>query len=284
LKLRDLKQEIIKTLSGTDGVLRPSWEASLILATCLGVGREKLVSMGEEDVSPHGALEMTARRAKGEPLAYVLGTMDFLQWNFLVGPGCLIPRPETEVLASLAAETLGPRGRFLDWGTGSGCIACSLAMMVDGSQGVAMDASPGALKWAWRNVQRYRLSNRVLLVHGSSAHFISQDLTPFDLVVANPPYIPSEHMGELDGSVSRFEPHLALNGGDGGIQVPVEWLRGAVRLLRAGGQVLMETAGDWQLSILEALEIEGLSFVGSHQDQFGVRRVGRWKRVADEIE
>lgn len=258
-------------------VSRPMWEAALIVAASYGVSREAIVTSRSDHYDPAPSLDMAARRAGGEPLAYVLGSMDFLNWRFFVGPGCLIPRPETEVLVIKAAEVLPRGGRFLDWGTGSGCIACSIAMMVQDSEGVAMDLSPGALKWAWRNIKENRLLGRVFPIHGGGPLDLPSSLRPFDLVVANPPYIPSNHIATLDLSVRGFEPDLALDGGPDGVDVPLSWLSACGDILKPGGYVLMETAGPHQVGELGEVAFRGLEFLGGFEDQYGVMRFACWR-------
>ncbi|MCX7827787.1 MAG: peptide chain release factor N(5)-glutamine methyltransferase [Thermanaerothrix sp.] len=279
LRLCEIRRMVAEVLEASSHVSRPMWEAAMIVAASHNVSREAVLTSVEDRYEPSPSLEMARRRAKGEPLAYVLGSMDFLRWRFLVGPGCLIPRPETEVLALKAAEVLPRGGTFLDWGTGSGCIACSIAMMVQDSLGVAMDLSPGALKWAWRNLREHQLLGRVFALHGGGPLDLPSSFKSFDLVVANPPYIPSDHLAALDVSVRCFEPHVALDGGPRGLEVPLNWLSECGRILKPGGYVLMETAGPHQVEELGRLSLEGFEYLGCFEDQYGVGRFAWWRSL-----
>ncbi len=180
------------------------------------------------------------RLQAGEPLPYVLGEWEFYGRPFFVTPAVLIPRPETETLVDAALRVLSTRPslRVVDVGTGSGCIALTLALERPGLTVWATDVSWDALQVARRNRARYGLQDRVPLVQASLLEPLAG---PWDVVVANLPYIPSTALSHL--RVARWEPRLALDGGPEGTR----WLRTllaqlSLRLQRPGGHVLLEIA------------------------------------------
>jgi len=191
----------------------------------LGIPRPRLL-LDEPRVSPArlARLRSLLRRLwKGEPLAYLIGSQPFLDWEFRVDPRVLIPRPETEELVELVLVKARWKGglRVLDLGTGSGCIAVALAARCPGLRLVAVDKSPGALTVARANARR-------ILGKGHSIRFLAMDFLEdaarrrrfggaFDLIVSNPPYVGLAERGEMDLSVRRYEPKMALFSGRDGL-------------------------------------------------------------------
>ncbi len=220
---------------------QPSLEAQALLGGKLGRSRAwifahsdqilTLVELGELD----GWIE---RRLNHEPLPYILGHWEFYGLDFALSPDVLIPRPETEQLVDLGREWLknhpGPR-KIVDVGTGSGCIAASLAYWSPDLQGIACDRSLEALHIAVKNFRTHGVDRRILTV---ASDLLSALPGPFDLICANLPYIPSETLEELE--VARFEPLLALDGGKDGLRLIEPLLDQARRRLAPGGQILLE--------------------------------------------
>ncbi len=185
-------------------------EARLLLGHVLGLSEARVIARQEEEVPPEAEKrfrDLLARRLTGEPVAYLLGEREFWGRSFLVDSRVLIPRPETEHLVEVAlAERLPERPWILDVGTGSGILAVTLALEVPGSRVVATDLSPGSLAMAARNARR--LGARVFLVNADLAAGL--DLSRFDLVVSNPPYVDRSEIPEISIEVYDFEPSLAL--------------------------------------------------------------------------
>ncbi|MEX2143150.1 MAG: peptide chain release factor N(5)-glutamine methyltransferase [Anaerolineales bacterium] len=197
----------------------PSLDSEVLLAQVLGKERGWLLAHpeAEVDVAQAGAFEAgLARLEAGEPLPYILGEWEFFGLKLKVSPEVLIPRPETELLVETALAWLAAHlGRRLaaDVGTGSGCIPVALATHAPNLDVVAGDLSPGALAVAKANVERYHLQARVQLVESD----LLEKLTgPFDVISANLPYIPEARLPEL--AVSKWEPQLALGGGEDGLR------------------------------------------------------------------
>ncbi len=192
-----------------------------------------------------------ARRLAGEPLQYVLGYSWFMGHAFAVGPGVLIPRPDSEVLVTAAcARVADAQGtdrvlRFADVGTGSGCIGLSLALACDQAEiaydGLLTDTEATALAFARRN-------HRCLAPRGA-LHIVQADLLPpgvvgLDLLVSNPPYIPTRRIAGLMPEVAAFEPHRALDGGADGLACLRRLIRGAPGWLAANGWLMVEHGHD----------------------------------------
>jgi release factor glutamine methyltransferase len=178
------------------------------------------------------------RRERGEPVAYILGVREFWGRDFEVGPAVLIPRPETEFIVEeallLSRRMTSPR--LADIGTGSGCLAVTLACEMPDCRVVATDLSPEALAVAGRNVRRYNLDRRVELVNTSGLDRVEGD---FDLIVANPPYVKRGDKPHLSHWVRR-EPEIALFGGTDGLSGIEVVLAATVDKLKPGGWLVME--------------------------------------------
>ncbi|MFL6232132.1 MAG: peptide chain release factor N(5)-glutamine methyltransferase [Thermoanaerobaculia bacterium] len=185
-------------------------EARLLLGHVLGLSEARVIARQEDEVPPEAERrfrDLLARRLTGEPVSYLTGEREFWGRSFAVDSRVLIPRPETEHLIEVAlAERLPERPWILDMGTGSGILAVTLALEVPGSQVVATDISPGALAVAAANARR--LGARVSLVNTDLAAGL--DLSRFDLVVSNPPYVDRSEIPEMSPEVCSFEPSLAL--------------------------------------------------------------------------
>jgi release factor glutamine methyltransferase len=190
----------------------PPREGSLLLARVLGLTEAQLLARDREEVPPEAAGRFQAlleRRMTGEPVAYLLGEREFYGRTFQVDDRVLIPRPETEhAIEAALAEPLPPRPWILDVGTGSGILAVTLALEIPGARAVATDLSLGALGVAAGNARRLGAGGRVHPVQTDLTAGL--DLSRFDLVVSNPPYIDPAEAPDLSPEVCDFEPSLAL--------------------------------------------------------------------------
>ncbi|MBK5211675.1 MAG: peptide chain release factor N(5)-glutamine methyltransferase [Coriobacteriia bacterium] len=178
--------------------------------------------------------EAVAKRALGAPLQYVTGEVAFRHIILSVGPGVLIPRPETEVLVDIALDLIKDitEPKVLDVGTGSGCIALSIAHENPRATVVATDISPEALEVARKNADALGLSDRVTFLEGNLASSAFDQGESFNLLVSNPPYIPSATLADLEKEVVSHEPVLALDGGEDGLDVYRELLEQIVDFSR----------------------------------------------------
>ncbi len=224
----------------------PRLEAEVLLAEVLGVSRTALLAHPEQRVSAlqrarYGSL--VRQRAAAYPLPYLIGRAEFFGLSFEVTPAVLIPRPETETLVNLALAR--HPDRVLDVGTGSGCIALTLAVHLPVAQVYATDISLAALEVARRNARRHAVGPRVRFVAGDLLTMWARapalpESQRFDLVIANLPYVAAGEWGGLPRSVREYEPRLALAGGADGLAIVRRLLLQAPGVLRGGGALLVE--------------------------------------------
>ncbi len=248
MRLAELLDYGIRELAEA-GVPECQLDARLLLEHCLGITRTQvfLNALSEvDDTSRQRFLGFIARRRKREPVAYIIGEQEFWSLPFHVSPAVLIPRPETEFLLdrvfALALSANIDRGAFLDLCCGSGVIATVLARET-GKTVVASDISLAALQVARKNIHRHRLAGRVQLIQGDLLTPFRREL--FSLVVANPPYVSGREIEkDLEPEVARHEPHLALAGGEDGLEIIRQIRRQLPDVLCAGGQFFMEIGAD----------------------------------------
>jgi release factor glutamine methyltransferase len=232
------------------------------------------------------ALEALWRRHldNHEPLQYLVGRCPWRDLEVQVGPGVLIPRQETELLVDLALSLVPSERTGLLWadlGTGSGCLAIALARSLPASRGFAVDTSAEALAQAAANLERWQLRQRVTLLAGNWWQGLEPQWGRLDLVVANPPYIPSATLAGLDPVVRDHEPHLALDGGPDGLAAIRGLAAGAGRALAPGGLLLLEHHHDQSAAVGRLLVAAGLERPGVHTDLEGRKRFASAWRPAD---
>ncbi|MGL6074074.1 MAG: peptide chain release factor N(5)-glutamine methyltransferase [Fimbriiglobus sp.] len=226
------------------GIDTPLKEARTIMAHVLRCKTIDVVARSEEEPTPEERTQFKAliqRRADGCPTAYITGTRDFYLLAFEVNPAVLIPRPDTEMLILAAADALKshPNPRILDLGTGSGCIAVSLAHQTKTSQITAIDISVEALEVARRNAETHHVSNRIAFLQGDLFAPLPAE-AKFELIVSNPPYIAPAEIETLSHEVKDYEPRLALDGGPDGLDFYRRIAATANAFLAPGGTVLVE--------------------------------------------
>jgi release factor glutamine methyltransferase len=245
-------------------------DAEWLLAGLLGLGRVAArLELGEAAPAPLAEryARAVSRRARREPLQRILGWEEFRGVRVRLTDSVLVPRPETETLVEWALALLpapGPRRLLaIDVGTGSGCIACALASERADLDVVAVDVSPAAAAVARENVRALDLAGRVRVV--AADLFAGLRDIRADLIVSNPPYLPSAFMPELPPEVRIHEPRLALDGGSDGLAVIRRIATTARPYLRSSGVLVVETAGGDQASAAAAL------LRGAGWDQVAVR-------------
>jgi len=260
------------------GVASPRVDAEWLLAGLLGVGRVA-VRLDPGGAVPEPLAERYAdavrRRARREPLQRILGWEEFRGLRVRLTDAVLVPRPETEVLVEWALALMPARGarRLLavDLGTGSGCIACALAAERPDLDVVAIDVSPAAAAVARENANTLGLAARIRVVATDLLDGV-RDLGA-DLIVSNPPYLPTGLVPELPPEVRTHEPVVALDGGADGLALIRRIAASARRALRASGVLVVETAGGVQATAAAALlRTEGWVQVAIRADLAGVDR------------
>lgn len=265
--------------AGEEQIPMPDLEARELTACALGLDRRLLPALGARPVSVSEcdkAEALAARRLAGEPLAYVLGEWDFYGITLRVTPDVLIPRSDTERLCELAIERVRTlqNPRVLDLCSGSGCIALALLHEIPAAQAIAVDISPAAVDVANDNAARLGLSDRYRCVTGSALEPIADaDRNAFDLMVCNPPYITADEMRELDHSVAGFEPHLALFGGEDGLDFYRTVMKTWRYAVKPGGYLLFECGWKQGEAVAEICRKAGLCQVQVETDYAGVPRI-----------
>ena len=252
------------------GVETPRLQAELLLAHQLNLPRMKLYLNFERQLSPaemDGLRESVRRRGSREPLQHIVGSTSFCGLDLRVTRDVLIPRPETELLAEagwtflngLAASGSEPP-RALDLGTGSGCIALALAVRCPAARIIASDRSSAALALSGENASRHGLANRIEFLQGDAFEPLApagQTRAPgrawiFDLIISNPPYIPTAEIATLEPEVRDHDPRPALDGGADGLDFFRRISREAPPFLKSSGRLMLEF-GDGQDGALRTL-------------------------------
>ena len=265
------------------GVEAARLEAQLLLAHVLKCPRiDLLVRFGEEPTDAEKAAyrELIKRRVDGWPVAYLTGTKEFYGLAFEVSPVVLVPRGDTETLVLEALRLLKPLAApaVLDLGTGSGCIAVSIAQQHKTALVTAVDVSPDALEVAGRNAARHKVEDRVKLVPGDLFGPVAAGAA-FDLVVSNPPYVTPSEMAGLDPSVRDHEPRLALDGGPDGLAFYRRIAAAVGAYLKPGGSVLVEIGSTQEEAVRALLAAQtGLEIGKTLRDMNGLPRVVAAKR------
>ena len=219
-------------------------EAEILLAHVLGGKRMDLFVRFDEqptDAERTKFRELIHRRVAGWPVAYLVGSREFYLLSFDVDPAVLVPRPDTETLVLEAIKRLKPLAApaVLDIGTGSGCIAVSLAHQKKDARVTATDVSPDALAVARRNATKHGVADRMTFLQGDLFAPLPAGST-FDLIASNPPYIAQSEFAALAPDVRDHEPRLALDGGPDGLAFYRRIANGVVPFLKPGGSVLLE--------------------------------------------
>ena len=213
-----------------------------------------------------------ARRTQREPTAYILGRREFWSLDFEVSPAVLIPRPDSETLVEAAVKHFKhtPPRTILDLGTGSGCLLIALLSEWKNAEGTGLDISQAALTVAQRNAERLGVASRAQFQHGDFQAFTGQR---FDLVISNPPYIATSIIAALDPDVRNYEPHLALNGGEDGLE-PLRRIAATLHaVLAPGAPAIIEIGHDQGGTASQTLQNHGLKVRQIVKDLGGNDRV-----------
>jgi release factor glutamine methyltransferase len=259
-----------RRILGTAGILDPAREALLLWADMSDEPAAGVLLASSRTLDPNLAaafLGAVERRARGEPLSYVTGWTGFRLLKLRIDRRALIPRPETEGLVELLLERVGG-GRVADVGTGSGCIALSLATEGRYDRVIAIDRSPAALALA--AVNRELVGAPVTLVRGDlTAPLRSRSL---DGLVSNPPYLTATEYSDLDTSVAGWEPRDALVSGDDGLDATIRLLHDGSRVLRSGGWIALELDVNRAATVAELARTREWEAVEVRADLFGRER------------
>ncbi len=268
-----------RNLLRQNGIEACDLEARILVAGAAGKSVEhllrdlKLYTTSEVE---NRALDYTARRLKGEPVAYITGSWQFYGVDLVVTPDVLIPRMDTEVLIDAAKEILTGNkmdARVLDLCCGSGCITCAIAHELPATRLVAVDLSASALEVCRRNVTDHKLNSRVLCIQADATSSPPLGIGSFDLIVSNPPYIASGEIQSLDRSVRDYEPIWALDGGEDGLRFYKAIIKYWKSILRPGGYLVFEVGEGQAKDVCDMLMAAGFSRTATKKDTQGIQRV-----------
>jgi release factor glutamine methyltransferase len=255
----------------------PRLDAELLLAHALESDRIRLVldsgrELAETELGRYR--ELIRRRRSGEPIAYILGRREFYGLSFAVDRRALVPRPDTEPLVEVALERTRSRsmhGLALDLCTGTGCVAVAFAKARPTWRVTASDVALETAELAWENVRRLGVAFSVAVAVGDLYAPVAG--RRFDLVLANPPYVPSREIAELETDVRDFEPRLALDGGTDGLDLVRRVVEQAGAHLVPGGVLAVEIGHDQGARTSELFERAGFREVTLRRDYGGRERV-----------
>lgn len=263
--MREIVEQVVKELAVSRG------EAELIVASLLEKPRFEIYLNDSIDQESRQFLRAKLMQLKnGMPLEYVTKRMQFMNYSLRILPGVFIPRFETEYFIELIEKLIDfvPE-QILDIGTGTGAISIALAHLYPDVHIVATDISDKAIRCARENIKEYGLTDRIQLLQCSICNGVN---TRFDLIISNPPYIPSSRLHSLPKSVRDFEPMLAIDGGQDGIQFIKLIIEQTAPYLNPGGIVALEIDEDTVVTIKEFLQTNGCDQFSFRRDQFGKYR------------
>ena len=276
------------------GIAEPRREARLLLAAATGLSPAELVAEPKRplDEAAAGRLaELARRRESREPLSRILGRREFWSLSFALGPETLDPRPDSETLIEAALAWRGPRrGRaegptlkILDLGTGTGCLLLALLSELPRAEGLGIDAQPGAVAVARANAETLGLGARARFRIGDWGQGIGQR---FDVILCNPPYVPAAEIDRLEPEVARFDPWLALSGGNDGLDSYRALALQLPDLLAEEGRAFIELGFGQVAAATRLFEAGGLQAVDCRSDLAGIPRcliLGQQKRVGNPL-
>lgn len=257
------------------GIESARLDARLLLQEVLAVTPERMIGHPEQPVSEADAAVfrgLLARRARREPIAYIVGWREFWSLPFRVTPATLVPRPESETLVETALHRIGDRHRplrVLDLGTGSGCLLLALLSELPRAWGLGVDCSPAALTVARDNAVALGLAERTAWLGGDWTAALAG---PFDLVVTNPPYVARGDIARLAADVRDYEPRAALDGGTDGLGPVTTLAANLACILAPGAPVVVECGAGQAPQVAAILAHRGFVDVGTVDDLCGIGR------------
>ena len=242
---------------GASGIPDPRREAASLVMLALEKEKTFLYAHPDYELTELETSKLESlleRRSAREPLQYISGVQEFYGLEFEVTPDVLIPRPETEMVVEHAIDLLRPRAsqRFCEIGVGSGCISISILHHLSGATAIGTDVSTSAIKIARRNSEKRGVDGRFQIIESDVFNNAGDDR--FDMIVSNPPYVPSVDIEGLQPEVRDFEPHVALSDGDDGLSIISRIVDQSPRFLVSGGLLLMEIGFNQSPLVVEMFE------------------------------
>jgi release factor glutamine methyltransferase len=259
------------------GIENAALDARLLLCKAAGLDMSALIAgdrntLAAETIAAFGCL--CERRARREPVVRILGTKEFRGLSFALNEATLVPRPETEILVDVALDHVrrmaGRPLRICDLGAGSGAILIALLSELSEATGVGIDISQPALDMAMANALRHGVGDRIAFIHGDFSMPLDET---FDVVVANPPYIPHGDLAGLEPDVRLYDPALALDGGPDGLAAFTIIAAQLPALLKPGGAAFVEIGAGQGDSVTALFAGQGLEILAVHPDLAGIGRI-----------
>lgn len=280
LNLHHILDAGVNLLKGNKSISTPQLDARLILQDALRMSHEDLCLNKNRLIDEEQAakfFDKINRRVANEPVAYIVGHKEFFGKDFIVNKHTLIPRPDTETLIEMALDLFPQEAgiKILDIGTGSGCIAITLADVFRKAKLYATDASADVLEVAKQNAATHQVKVNFLL----DQNFASNLQEDFDLIVSNPPYIKNADLAMLAEDVKNYEPWLALDGGKDGLDAYRIIAEQAKNLLAAQGFFLVEIGIDQKTDVTEIFSKHGFSLYKRAKDLAGIDRALCFKKI-----
>lgn len=279
--IRDLLTDCIHHLQ-RHGVSNAIFEANVLMRTILQLSPIDMVLLGKEQVDEpqrQQIEELTRRRCAGEPLQYILGTQEFMSLSFRVTPDVLVPRADTETLVEHVLTKLGGKAAsVLDIGTGSGCIAVSIAYHNQNTFVRGIDINPRAVSIAQLNAKANAVNHRAVFERRDILH--DTIYGRYHVIVSNPPYIETDVIDTLDTTVKAYEPRAALDGGADGLVFYRRIIEQAPHLLHENGLLAFEV-GHTQSGIVAQMMEKDFTEIEIIKDLCGVQRVVSGKKKTD---
>ena len=230
-------------------------DSELLLSNVLGKTREETLTNLEQDINLEKISKfkhLIERRSRKEPIAYIIKKKEFWSKIFTVNKNTLIPRPETELMVEKLSKIYKDKSiSLLDIGTGSGCILISLLSELKKSKGVGIDISNKALSIAKKNAKKHNLNSRIKFLNKSFDNCYNRS---FDLIVSNPPYIKSRELNNLEDDIKRYEPLIALDGGNDGLDVIKKVIYKSREILKINGKLALEIGNEQYLKVSKILK------------------------------
>ncbi len=274
LSAKEALRESVKTLQAAH-IESASLDARLLLEHATGFSREQLLFKMDELLTPPQAetyRALVARRANRQPMAQIIGRREFFGLTFKVTPSVLDPRPDSETLIEAVLRRLKDKQAplsILDLGTGSGCLLLALLYEFQNATGTGVDISEDALKVARENALHLGLQSRAKFL---TSHWCMQVEDTFDIIISNPPYIPTGDILDLQPEVSDHEPKLALDGGADGLSCYRAIVASLANHLAEGGLAVIELGFGQQLAVETLVQENGLHVAGIAHDLQGIAR------------
>ena len=236
------------------GIKSSQIDSEILLSNILGKSRENILINLDKKIGSNNIIKFNdfiERRSLKEPIAYILKEKEFWSKNFVVSKSTLIPRPETELMVEkLSKIYYGKKIFILDIGTGSGCILISLLSELKNSIGIGVDISTKALKIAKINALKHEVDHKLRF---EKKCFSKIFYKKFDLIVSNPPYIDQRKINKLDDDIKKFEPLIALNGGNDGLDVITKVIYKAKEILKIKGTLALEIGNEQLIKVSKIL-------------------------------